>query len=86
MKLSEWIKKNKLSYSQAANQFGIININPATNVQRYAKGQRIPHPVVITYYLKIQRKLSSLLRIVLMMMVHLQLAILLYTQDQLLKR
>ena len=28
MKLSEWIKKNKLSYSQAANQFGIININP----------------------------------------------------------
>ena len=36
-------KKNKLSYSQAANQFGIININP-TNVQRYAKGQRIPHP------------------------------------------
>ena len=29
MKLSDWIKKNNLSYSQAANAFGIININPA---------------------------------------------------------
>ena len=36
--------------------------------------------------IKIKRKLSSLLRIVLMMMVHLQLATLLYIQDQLLKR
>ena len=47
MKLSDWLKKNNLSYSQAANKFGIININPATNVQRYAKGDRIPHPVVM---------------------------------------
>ena len=47
MKLSDWIKENKLSYSQAANKFGIININPATNVQRYAKGERIPHPKVM---------------------------------------
>jgi hypothetical protein len=56
MKLSEWIKKNKLSYSQAANQFGIININPATNVQRYAKGQRIPHPVVMLKIFKATNK------------------------------
>ena len=56
MKLSEWIKKNKLSYSQAANQFGIININPATNVQRYAKGQRIPHPLVMLKIFKATNK------------------------------
>ena len=41
MKLSDWIKKNNLSYSQAAKKFGIININPATNVQRYAKGLKL---------------------------------------------
>ena len=52
MRLSEWIKKNNLSYSQAADTFGIININPATNVQRYAKGERIPHPKVMLKIVK----------------------------------
>jgi len=42
MKLSDWMKKNKLSCSMAAQKFGIININPATNVWRYCNGQRIP--------------------------------------------
>jgi predicted XRE-type DNA-binding protein len=42
MKLKEWIKKNKLSCSEAAHKFGIFNINPAVNVHRYANGQRIP--------------------------------------------
>ena len=56
MKLSDWIKENKLSYSQAANKFGIININPATNVQRYAKGERIPHPKVMFKIFKATNK------------------------------
>ena len=56
MKLSDWIKKNNLSYSQAANAFGIININPATNVQRYAKGERIPHPKVMFKIFKATKK------------------------------
>jgi|TARA_R100000482_G_scaffold51704_1_gene18394 transcriptional regulator with XRE-family HTH domain len=56
MKLSDWIKENKLSYSQAANKFGIININPATNVQRYAKGERIPHPKVMLKIFKATNK------------------------------
>ena len=47
MTLKEWIAKNKYSYSQTAQKFGIININPATNIQRYAKGERIPHPKVM---------------------------------------
>ena len=47
MTLREWITKNKYSYSQTAQKFGIININPATNIQRYAKGERIPHPKVM---------------------------------------
>ena len=47
MTLREWIAKNKYSYSQTAQKFGIININPATNIQRYAKGERIPHPKVM---------------------------------------
>ena len=55
MKLSDWIKKNNLSYSQAANAFGIININPATNVQR-AKGERIPHPKVMFKIFKATNK------------------------------
>jgi len=42
MKLSEWMKKNKLSCGQTAQKFGIININPSTNVWRYKEGQRIP--------------------------------------------
>ena len=56
MKLSDWIKKNNSSYSQAANAFGIININPATNVQRYAKGERIPHPKVMFKIFKATNK------------------------------
>jgi hypothetical protein len=35
MKLSDWMKKNKLSCGQTAQKFGIININPSTNVWRY---------------------------------------------------
>ena len=42
MKLEDYIKKNKLSYSEAASQFKIHNINPSTNMWRYSKGQRIP--------------------------------------------
>ncbi len=42
MKLKEWMKKNSLSCSGAAHKFGIININPATNLWRYCNGQRIP--------------------------------------------
>ena len=42
MKLSDWMKKNKLSCGQTAQKFGIININPSTNVWRYKEGQRIP--------------------------------------------
>ena len=42
MKLKEWMKKNSLSCSGAAQKFNIININPATNVWRYCNGQRIP--------------------------------------------
>ena len=42
MKLSEWMKKNKLSCSDTARKFGIVNINPSTNVWRYKEGQRIP--------------------------------------------
>ena len=34
--------KNKLSCGQTAQKFGIININPSTNVWRYKEGQRIP--------------------------------------------
>ena len=47
MKLKEWIKKNSLSCSGAAEKFNIININPATNVWRYCNGQRIPHPIIM---------------------------------------
>jgi len=42
MKLSEWMKKNKLSCSDTARKFGIVNINPSINVWRYKEGQRIP--------------------------------------------
>ena len=42
MKLEDYIKKNKLSYSEAASQCKIHNINPSTNMWRYSKGQRIP--------------------------------------------
>ena len=39
MKLSEWMKRKKLSCGQTAKKFGIIN---STNVWRYCNGQRIP--------------------------------------------
>tara|TARA_R110002074_G_scaffold42475_1_gene111611 strand:- start:169 stop:369 length:201 start_codon:yes stop_codon:yes gene_type:complete len=42
MKLKDWMKKNKLSCSQTAQKFGIINFNPAVNIWRYSNGQRIP--------------------------------------------
>jgi hypothetical protein len=44
MRLSKWIKQEGLSYSRAASRCNIININPATNLMRYAKAERIPHP------------------------------------------
>ena len=44
MKLKEWIKEEGLSCSEAARRFGIMNINPATNVWSYCNGQRIPRP------------------------------------------
>ena len=47
MKLEKWIKDNKYSYAKAADHFKIQNINPATNVNRYAKGERIPHPIIM---------------------------------------
>ena len=42
MKLKDYLKKNKLSCSEMARQWGIHNINPATNIWRYSWGQRIP--------------------------------------------
>jgi hypothetical protein len=51
MKLKEWIKKNSLSCSGAAEKFNIININPATNVWRYCNGQRIPHPIIMKKFI-----------------------------------
>jgi len=42
MKLEDYIKKHKLSYSEIARQCKIHNINPSTNLWRYAKGSRIP--------------------------------------------
>jgi hypothetical protein len=42
MKLSDWMKKNKLNCRETAQKFGIININPSTNIFRYRNGERIP--------------------------------------------
>lgn len=42
MKLIDWIKKEKISYSETAKRCGIMNINPSANIFRYAHGQRIP--------------------------------------------
>ena len=42
MKLSDWMQKNKLNCREAAQKFGIININPSTNIFRYRNGERIP--------------------------------------------
>tara|TARA_R100000231_G_scaffold13405_4_gene14987 strand:- start:314 stop:565 length:252 start_codon:yes stop_codon:yes gene_type:complete len=47
MKLKDWIKKEGHSYTKTAKIFGIKNKNPATNIQRYSEGERIPHPVVM---------------------------------------
>ena len=47
MTLKEWIKQNGLSYNKAATKIGIKNKNPATNLQRYSTGQRIPHKKVM---------------------------------------
>ena len=44
MRLKDWIKKKGYSYSETANVLKIHNFNPATNIIRYAKGDRIPHP------------------------------------------
>ena len=42
MKLKEWMKKNKLSCSQTAQKFGIINFNPAVNIWRYSMDNAYP--------------------------------------------
>ena len=42
MKLSDWMQKNKLNCRETAHKFGIININPSTNIFRYRNGERIP--------------------------------------------
>jgi len=44
MKLIDWIKKEKISYSETARRFKIFNINPSANIFRYAHKQRMPKP------------------------------------------
>jgi hypothetical protein len=34
--------EEKLSCGQTAQKFGIINLNPSTNIWRYKEGQRVP--------------------------------------------
>jgi hypothetical protein len=43
MTLEEWIKKENINYAKCAKLFGMDSKNPACNIMRYAKGDRIPH-------------------------------------------
>ena len=44
MTLKEWLDKNKMNYAGCAKMFGMTSKNPACNIMRYVKGDRIPHP------------------------------------------